>query len=178
VNTQSDRIAIKKTAVPNPVINTKLRRRHSALSIKSLTDKRISTKKKQKEVITDISKLPSNSFTTKEIQDLWQTSIDNYNKKGEKLLSSIMSSCKPIAKENLLQLELPSELMKVDLEKAKNKILPFLREQLQNYKIDFEISVNEEVVKKFAYTPQEKFAYLQDKNELIAELKSKFNLDL
>ena len=89
-----------------------------------------------------------------------------------------MSSCKPIAKENLLQLELPSELMKVDLEKAKNKILPFLREQLQNYKIDFEISVNEEVVKKFAYTPQEKFAYLQDKNELIAELKSKFNLDL
>jgi DNA polymerase-3 subunit gamma/tau len=89
-----------------------------------------------------------------------------------------MSSCTPIANGNLLKIELPSKLMKVDLEKSKHKILPFLRDELQNYKIDFDITVNEETVKKFAYTPQEKYAYLKDKNPLVSVLKQKFHLDL
>jgi len=144
--------------------------------MKSLKDERISTKKKK--VVVDTSNLPTKPFTTEEIQKLWKISIQNFNHKGEKLLASLMRSCNPIAKENALQLELPSAKMKVDLEKSKQKILPFLREELENYKMDFEITVNEEEVKKFAYTPQEKFAYLKDKNEFVAVLKAKFSLDL
>lgn len=159
------------TKVQSPKI-----RRHSALSIKSLTDKRISTKKKAA-INIDINNLPSNPFSTETIQKLWKITISNYHEKGDKLLASLMSSCNPIAKGNLLKLELPSKLMKADLEKNKQKILPSLREKLQNYKIDFEIHVNEEKVKQFAYTPQEKYAYLKDKNELISVLKAKFNLD-
>ncbi len=147
------------------------------MSIKSLTTENISTKKK-KEVVIDYNNLPSNPFTTEQVQKLWNTTISNFHDKGDKLLSSLMSSCNPIAKGNMLQMELPNKLMKVDLEKSKHKILKIIRDELQNYKIDFDITVNEETVKKFAYTPQEKYAYLKDKNELISILKAKFNLDL
>lgn len=109
---------------------------------------------------------------------MWKKTIADFNAKGDKLLASLLTSCTPIPNGNLLQLELPNKLMKVDLEKSKQKILPILREELQNYKIDFVIQVNEKIEKKFAYTPQEKFAYLNDKNKLMGELKAKFNLDL
>jgi len=89
-----------------------------------------------------------------------------------------MSSCNPIAKGNILHIELPNKLMKFDLEKAKHKILKIIRDELKNYKIDFEIQVNEKIEKKFAYTPQEKYEYLKDKNKLISVLKQKFHLDL
>ena len=152
-------------------------RRHSALSLKSLTEELVSTKKK-KEVKIDYNSLPSNPFTTVQLQELWKQNIANYHKKGEKLLASLMSSCLPIAAGNLLKMEAPNKLIKVDLEKAKPKILGVIKKELQNYKIDFDISVNEKVEKKFAYTPQEKYAYLKDKNELISVLKAKFHLDV
>ena len=150
-------------------------RRHSALSMKSLNDERVSTKKKE---VVDYSNLPNNPFTTEQIQKQWQITIKMFKNQGDKLLASLMDSCTPIAKENVLHIELPSKLMKIDFEKSKQKILPSLREGIKNYKIDFEIAVNEEKVKKFAYTPQEKFAYLKDKNKLVGVLKTKFNLDL
>ncbi len=122
--------------------------------------------------------MPSDVFTTEQIQKQWQLTKIDFNKKGDKLLASLMSSCTPIANGNLLKIELPSKLMKADLEKSKLKILPHIRQALNNYKIDFSITVNEETVKKFAYTNAEKFAYLNDKNELASVLKSKFSLDL
>ena len=156
---------------------TQTRRSHSALSMKSLTEKKVSTKKAKLDNL-DTSNLPTNPFSTTQIQDLWKKTIEKFNNKGDKLLASLMSSCTPIANKNLLEVTLPSKLMKADLEKYKLKILPFLREELQNYKIDFDITVNEEAAKKFAYTPEEKYAYLKDKNPLISILKQTFHLDL
>ncbi len=152
-------------------------RKHSALSFKSLHEKKISTKEVEK-VSTNLEDLPKTPFSTEKVQDLWKEYIIILHKKGEKLLASLMGSCLPIANRNILALTLPNKLMKADLEKAKPKILRFLRDKLQNYQIDFDIKVNEEIEKKFAYTPQEKYAYLKDKNKLIAVLKSKFDLDL
>lgn len=137
----------------------------------------VSTKKK-KEVKIDYNSLPSNPFTTARLQELWKESIDTYHRKGEKLLASLMSSCLPISEGNLLKMEAPNKLIKADLENAKPKILGVLKKELQNYKIDFDISVNEKIEKKFAYTPQEKYEYLKDKNELLSILKAKFNLDV
>jgi len=180
-------VAKKGTLIPKKEINSPEKvtvdtinrpaRRHSALSFKSLHEKKVSTKKVEK-VSTNLDDLPKAAFSTEQVQDLWKSYINQMNKKGEKLLASLMGSCSPIANNNLLSLVLPNKLMKVDLEKAKPHILRFLREELQNFKIDFDIHVNQEIEKKFAYTPQEKYAYLKDKNELLSLLKNKFDLDL
>ncbi len=172
---ESESISKEPTIEKNITISPS--RRHSALSFKSLQEKKVSTKKVVK-VTTNLEDLPKMPFSTEKVQDLWKIYINNLHKKGEKLLASLMGSCNPIANRNTLALVLPNKLMKVDLEKAKPKILRFLREELQNFQVDFDIQVNEEIEKKFAYTPQEKYAYLKDKNQLISVLKNKFDLDL
>ncbi|MEE9349982.1 MAG: DNA polymerase III subunit gamma/tau, partial [Flavobacteriaceae bacterium] len=153
------------------------KRRHSALSFKSLSEK-----KELKEKVTVVEKidenLPSTPFTTKKVQELWDIYTQQVLKKGEQLLASLLRSCQPIANGNMLELELPNSSLKVNLEKAKPIILRFIKPELNNYYVDFDITVNEEAVKKFAYTPQEKFDYLKDKNKLIAVFKNKFDLEL
>ena len=68
--------------------------------------------------------------------------------------------------------------MKVELLKVRPKVLRHIRKQLNNYEVDFEISVNEDTTKRFAYTPQEKYELLKEKNKAISLLRKKFNLEL
>ena len=69
-------------------------------------------------------------------------------------------------------------MMKGEFNKARHKLLKHLRESLNNYSIDFNIIVNEEDTKKYAYTPQEKYSKLLEKNKALAKLKNTFKLDL
>ena len=68
--------------------------------------------------------------------------------------------------------------MKTELNKVKSKALKYLRQKLNNYDIDFKIIVNEEIEKNFAYTPQEKYEFLKEKNKAISTLRKTFNLEL
>lgn len=110
--------------------------------------------------------------------DLWQTYINELNKKGEKLLASMLNSNIPEVHINTLTFTLPNSRMESSLLKSKPRVLAYLREKLQNYKIDFKIIINEEFEKKFAYTPKEKYEVLLEKNPLIAALKKTFDLDV
>ena len=68
--------------------------------------------------------------------------------------------------------------MKSQLEKSKPRILKFIKEKLNNFKIDLIIELNEEEVKKYAYTPQEKYQKLKEKNSALELFKKTFDLDL
>jgi len=54
----------------------------------------------------------------------------------------------------------------------------FLREKLNNYGIAIVVILNEAVEKKFAYTPDEKYKKLKEKNPLLEKLRQAFELDL
>ena len=68
--------------------------------------------------------------------------------------------------------------MEDQLRQGKPKLMKHLRESLNNYGISLEVTVNETVEKKFAYTPLEKYTKLKEKNPLIQKLKDSFELDL
>ena len=68
--------------------------------------------------------------------------------------------------------------MQEQLKKSKPKLLKFLREKLNNYGIKINIILNETIEKKFAYTPQEKFNKLKEKNPLLDKLRITFELDM
>ena len=67
--------------------------------------------------------------------------------------------------------------MKKEVEREQGPLIQYLREKLQNYNIELQISVNEEVAKKFAFTPQEKFEKLREKNPALDILRREFDLD-
>lgn len=64
------------------------------------------------------------------------------------------------------------------IEENRSKILTFLREKLTNYGITLSILVNEKVEKKQAYTKEDKYKRLSQKNPLLEKLKNTFNLEL
>ena len=68
--------------------------------------------------------------------------------------------------------------MKVEVERAQGPLLEFLKRKLNNYDIGLDIAVNEEVQRKYAYTPQEKYDKLKDHNPDIEILRKTFDLEL
>jgi len=89
-----------------------------------------------------------------------------------------MNADVPKVHASTAQMTLPNSMMEAEFNKMKPKLLRFLREQLNNYSLDFTIVVNEENEKKFAYTPQEKYNKMLEKNKALAKLKNTFKLDL
>ena len=165
---------------PKPLALKNSGRRSSALSLSSLKrnkeqEAEFKKKQEQKEQTTD---LPNDPFTEARFLEVWNTYVEDLHGKGEKILASILKADSPKLRGQMIHLAYPNELMKVELLKVRPKVLRHVREKLNNYSVDFEITVNEDNTKRFAYTPQEKYELLKEKNEALALLRKKFNLEL
>ena len=147
------------------------------MSLNSIQKKK-ELKKSSDETILNTENLPKDSFTEAHLIGLWEEYIKNLNNQGEKIVASIMNADKPKLNGFMIELIFPNSMMKAELLKIRPKLLKHFRKKLNNYSIDFDIKVNEKSEKKFAYTPQEKYNKLLEKNEALAKLKKTFKLDL
>ncbi|MCD8410508.1 DNA polymerase III subunit gamma/tau [Tenacibaculum finnmarkense] len=154
-----------------------IKRRTSGLSLKSIHQKPVV--KNTEDDSENFENHPKTLFTDKELKDAWKAYTLKTQQLGDLSIASVLASSQPVlAKEYTVTFAVPNELMQVQLERIKAKLTRFLREKLNNYAIQITIVVNEVVEKKFAYTPQEKFTKLKEKNPLIEKLKSVFGLDI
>lgn len=69
-------------------------------------------------------------------------------------------------------------LQQKDLEKYRPQILSHLRSQLHNDSIDFEVCIDDSQAKDMAFTPEEKFAQMRQKNADFNELSQQLGLEL
>lgn len=94
-------------------------------------------------------------------------------------MAAIISIGKPVLGENFqISCAVSNSLMQDQFLRTRPNLLHFLREKLNNYGIDILVTLDESISKKFAYTPQEKFNKLKEKNPLIEKLRQTFELDL
>ncbi len=172
--------ALNKSVVETPKKKPSLkniRRKTSALSFKSLQQKKEAKSIVEKEETYD--NYPRTFFTREQLQESWKKYYFKLQKSGEKNMGSIILVNQPVLKTNFeVLVTLPNSLMKNQLERGKPDLLKFLRERLNNYGIQVSINVNETAEKKFAYTPQEKYEKLKEKNPLVEKLKNTFGLDI
>ena len=165
-----------KITAPKPPVLQNIKRRTNSLSLKS-----IHQKKEQKHTLQEVNydNHPKDSFTEKELQKKWSDYQKLLIKKGEKSMASILAADLPTLQDNFnVQFMLPNKLMEDQLKLGKPKLIKFLRESLNNFGITVKVIVNETVEKKFAYTPQEKYNKLKEKNPFLKKLKDTFQLDL
>lgn len=155
-------------------------RRKSALSLSSLKrNKQEAEKLRQKKAReSKTENLPQDPFTEETFNKVWQEYIDGLIQGGEKILASVLMADKPVLKENMIHVTYPNQLMKKELLRVRPKVLRHIRSALNNHAVDFEIEVKEENQKRFAYTPQEKYELLKEKNGDISFLRKTFNLEL
>ena len=122
---------------------------------------------------------PKDAFTEKKLQELWKSYVELLNKKGERSIASIIGTDIPTLGANFqISFTVPNKLMQDQFKKGRPKLMNFLREKLNNYGIAIVVLLNEAVEKKFAYTPDEKYKKLKEKNPLLEKLRQAFELDL
>jgi len=56
--------------------------------------------------------------------------------------------------------------------------LGYLRKELNNYSIDVKIVINKDTATKVAYTPQEKYTKMAEKNPSLDVLRQNLNLEI
>jgi len=175
IKTNTDKPIVAET--PRPVLDLKKDQRTSGLSLKSIKAKKEHLIK-QMEVVIDVDDLPTKDFTEEEFHDTWNAYIAQLHKKGEKIMASILEMGKPKLNNRAIELEFPNETLKVELERAQYPLMEFIRKTLQNYDLKLDITVNEEISKKYAFTVEEKYQKLKEKNANIEVLRRTFGLDL
>lgn len=161
---------IPKISIQNPAKVT------SGLSLKSIREKKEHLIK-QMDVVIDEELLPREPVTEDAFMKAWKDYIKSLHHKGEKIMASILEMEAPKLKGTDICLEYANETLKIELERAQYPLLQYLRKSLQNYDLKLEVSVNEEVAKKYAFTPQEKYEKLNEKNPNLELLKKTFGLD-
>lgn len=169
-----------KVAKPNAeilkleLINTP--RRSSGLSLKSLKTK--AEVAKIEVDFEEVDGLPADAFSESKLLLLWEAYINLLMDEGKKSVASIMNSNVPRVENGIIHFQLPNAMMKDQLDRAKFPLVKYLREKLNNFKLDVVVDVNEEETKRYAYTPDEKYQKLREKNNAIELLKKTFDLDI
>ena len=118
-------------------------------------------------------------FSEAEMRKHWADYVREIDEQGMKILASnLMTDVPKLQNENRIWIELPNDTMKKEVEREQFGLMDYLRSKLNNYSIELKITVNEETAKKFAFTPEEKYEKLREKNPNIDLLRTTFDLDL
>lgn len=173
--------APEEIPVPTPAKKIQLdiaSKRVSALSISSLKAKKLHESARKGEAI-DVDNLPKYPFTEDELHKHWNEFVAKIDANGQKILASSLATDIPKLKDDfVIAIELPNDTMKKEVEREQFGLMEHLRAKLKNHFISLKISVNEETAKKFAFTPEEKYEKLREKNPTIDLLRTTFDLDL
>ncbi|KAA2216520.1 DNA polymerase III subunit gamma/tau [Maribacter flavus] len=154
------------------------KKRVSGLSLSSLKAKKEHELNKI-EVVIDEEDLPKDDFTEADLQRHWSDFTEQIDKKGQKILASNLNTDVPkLGKDFTIHIELPNGTMKKEIERESFELMGYLRTKLNNHFIQLIIKVNESSAKKFAFTPEEKYEKLREKNPAIDLLRKEFDLDL
>ncbi|GAB4164836.1 MAG: hypothetical protein Tsb0033_26430 [Winogradskyella sp.] len=162
--------------VPKISIDT-AKKSTSGLSLKSIREKK-EHQIRQLDVVIDEEDLPKEPVSQEALTKAWKDYTTSMSKKGEKILASILQMDKPKLKDTAIHLTYSNNTNKIELERAQYPLLAYLRKTLKNYDLHLNITVNEEVAKKYAFTPREKYEKLKEKNPNIELLKKTFGLDI
>ena len=175
ISTPSEETTVSKKVILDS--NPSLKPRKSALSLSSISEKEKLKKEYNKNTQT-VENLAKNSFTEKEMQTVWKNYVSKIDSEGKYNLRSNLEMVTPRLKGTNIIIEYPNNTIKLDVERAKHGLLSYIKEELQNFDIDLEIIVNETEVKKYVYTPQEKYERLKEINPLIEDLRKDLGLEL
>ncbi len=168
---------VAKEVIPKVSVDLS-KKQTSGLSLSSIKKKRDHLIK-QMDVVIDPSNLPEEPFTQDNLEIVWNRYAKKLDDQGQKIVAATIHSRKPSLKDNfVLEVEVSNESSKIELERASNELMAYVRQKLKNYSINLEINVNDDIEKQYAFSPQEKYEKLKEKNPDIELLRKTFGLDV
>jgi DNA polymerase-3 subunit gamma/tau len=132
----------------------------------------------QKSNVKEVVHLASEPFTETEMLEQWLKYAQRIEDKGFRIVASLLTINDPILEGTTIIHELPNESSKIDFEKEKPELLGYLRGKLHNHDITIDVKVNETLVLKKSYTPQDKYNRLAELNPNLELMRNMFGLEV
>ena len=126
---------------------------------------------------TDNKSAGQNSpFSQEQLANAWnQLQSLSAFKSNERLLAMLSNIAPKLTTMPAFKVILRNTYQEKELNQQKPTILQFLRKQLQNDEVRFEVEVDENKVERMAYTPQEKFNLMVKRNPNIVGFAQSFD---
>ena len=119
----------------------------------------------------------STPFTENDLLEAWLgcTVLANDNPR----LTSIIQSTKPKSVSNeRFEVEVATELQERELKRMETELLKHIHKQLRNNHVSMRINIAQETEKKMAFTAEEKYDVLLQKNPVLKMLKDELGLQI
>lgn len=114
-----------------------------------------------------------NSFISK-----WNTLAEKLKAENRITLYTIMTANEPRLNGNIIEIDVENMVQSEQLKEGKIDILNYLRVELKNFSLDITTHQLEKSVIRKAYTSQEKYQVMVQKNPSLETLRKTFNLGL
>lgn len=150
----------------------------SALSLSSIRAKKLHEAQKKAHLPTEEA-LPEDPVMEEDLLRHWEGFTHRMEENGRKILASSLAMDRPKLEEgHVIWIELPNLTMKKEVEREAQELMGYLKKSLNNYRLQLRVTVNEETARQFAFTPEEKYQKLREKNPALDLLRKTFDLDL
>jgi len=111
------------------------------------------------------------------LQEQWTAYALKKEKEGAQNIAAILNLCSPKLVEESIQVEVPNNINKKELQLEGNTLLPHLKHVLNNDHLTLDISVNEQQQEALVYTAEEKYKKFETINPALKDLKDTFGLE-
>ena len=170
-------VKTEELQTPNSQLPTSNQPKVSSMSLASIRAKK-EMAEVQKSTIKEVVHLASEPFTETEMLEQWLKYAQRIEDKGYRIVASLLTINDPILEGTTIIHELPNESSKIDFEKEKPELLGYLRGKLHNHDITIDVKVNETLVLKKNYTPQDKYNRLVELNPNLELMRNLFGLEV
>ena len=172
-STQSTPIVEEKKS---PLINTSISFADS-ISISTNGNGSLKTEVESETLSEDIEERPTEEFTMESFEMEWNNFKKLLLEDGKSSLASIFERI-PEVKNNTIELLVENKVLHDEFKAQQADFLEFIRKALSNFDIQINIEINKDVASKKAYTPQEKFIKMSEKNPTLKTLVQKLDMDV
>lgn len=118
-----------------------------------------------------------NAFTDEQFAEAWTAAANTLHDDAH--AANTMLNFKPQRNaDEQFQVKVFNTLQQKDFDKYKSQILSSLRTNLKNDFIDFSVIVDDTPTENLAFTPEEKFAKMRQKNENLNNMTQQLGLDI
>ena len=149
----------------------------SSLSLKSIQEKRhLQAQQKASGPAPGVKR--NKEFNAESFLSAWNTFANQIKEEGKFNLHSHLTMETPVLKGTDILLTYPNDTIRLEVERDQGALLAFLANELENDHLKIKITVVESAVKRYAYTPEEKYAQLKEQNPLLDVLRSSLDLDV
>ena len=152
--------------------------KHGKISRYSLSSIKVQRSLKEiKKIKNDGHDLAEEKFKLEDLKVVIQEYIEQLKKEGKRNLISILNMNPVKLDNNNVVFTVANELNRVEINLEKEKLLSFICNKLNNFKIAVKVNISEIEKEKIIFTQKEKYQHLLKINPSIETLRKKFDLE-